>query len=243
MEKELEKIKEDLVDVVDTAEDLGENINENVFEGEAPQAPEFHLDPDNPLKWGDEVENTVPDIETPSWEDIKPEEPELGFEADERFEQNFEQNQEANFGYQENPQQTGWNNQGTGWNAQGGPQYGQAGPQYGQAGPQYGQASPYGAQSPYNQQYGHPYVPSGQKNKLAAGLLAILLGALGIHKFYLGMTNQGIIMLVVSLAGSLLCGLGPLVMSIIALVEGIIYLTKSDEEFYETYEVGKKPWF
>jgi len=33
------------------------------------------------------------------------------------------------------------------------------------------------------------------------------------------------------------------VLGLIGLVEGIIYLTKSDEEFYNTYQVGKKPWF
>ena len=30
---------------------------------------------------------------------------------------------------------------------------------------------------------------------------------------------------------------------LVGLIEGIIYLTKSDEEFYNTYQVGKKPWF
>jgi hypothetical protein len=30
---------------------------------------------------------------------------------------------------------------------------------------------------------------------------------------------------------------------IVGLIEGIIYLTKTDEEFYNTYQVGTKPWF
>jgi hypothetical protein len=30
---------------------------------------------------------------------------------------------------------------------------------------------------------------------------------------------------------------------ILGIIEGIIYLTKSDEEFYQTYQVGKKAWF
>jgi TM2 domain-containing membrane protein YozV len=77
-------------------------------------------------------------------------------------------------------------------------------------------------------------------NKLAAGLCGILLGALGIHKFILGLTTAGIIMLLVSL---LTCGIGAFPMAVIGLVEGIIYLTKSDEEFYETYIVEKKQWF
>jgi TM2 domain-containing membrane protein YozV len=81
-------------------------------------------------------------------------------------------------------------------------------------------------------------------NKLAAGLCGIFLGSLGIHKFVLGLTTPGIIMLLVTLLASpFTCGLGALPMGIIGLIEGILYLTKSDEEFYETYIVGKKAWF
>ena len=76
--------------------------------------------------------------------------------------------------------------------------------------------------------------------KIAAGICAILLGSLGVHKFILGMTTPGVIMLLVTL---LTCGLGATVTTIIGIVEGIIYLTKSDQEFYETYVVGKKEWF
>jgi TM2 domain-containing membrane protein YozV len=85
--------------------------------------------------------------------------------------------------------------------------------------------------------------PVGSEKKIAAGILGILLGALGIHKFILGYTKEGIIMLLVSIFGSLLLGLGPVVMGIIGLVEGIIYLTKTDEEFVATYINGKKGWF
>lgn len=73
--------------------------------------------------------------------------------------------------------------------------------------------------------------------KIAAGLLAILLGPFGIHKFLLGYTQEGIIWLVITL---FTCGI---VTSILGLIEGIIYLTKSDQEFYETYQVNKKAWF
>lgn len=78
------------------------------------------------------------------------------------------------------------------------------------------------------------------KSKLAAGLLGIFLGSLGIHKFYLGYQKEAIIMLLVSL---LTCGIGASVMSIIGLVEGIMYLVKSDEEFEATYVQNKKAWF
>lgn len=77
-------------------------------------------------------------------------------------------------------------------------------------------------------------------NRLACGICGILLGWLGIHKFILGMTTPALIMLLVSI---LTCGLGYPVMHIIGIVEGIIYLTKTDEEFHEIYEVGKKEWF
>ena len=76
--------------------------------------------------------------------------------------------------------------------------------------------------------------------KIAAGVCGILIGALGIHKFILGQTNAGFIMLLVTL---LTCGFGGCIMGVIGLVEGIMYLTKSDEEFYQIYGVEGKAWF
>ncbi|MFW9260357.1 hypothetical protein A4S05_26700 [Nostoc sp. KVJ20] len=76
--------------------------------------------------------------------------------------------------------------------------------------------------------------------KVAAGICAILLGALGIHKFILGYKTEGLIMLLVTL---LTFGLGGAIMGIIGLVEGIIYLTKTDEQFLNAYIVEKKGWF
>lgn len=82
------------------------------------------------------------------------------------------------------------------------------------------------------------------KSKIAAGLLAIFLGTLGIHKFYLGYTKAGVIMLLVSIvAGIFTIGIATAGMGIVALIEGILYITKSDEEFYQTYELGEKQWF
>ena len=74
--------------------------------------------------------------------------------------------------------------------------------------------------------------PETSSKKLIAGLLAILLGAFGIHKFYLGYVVAGVIQIVLSL----LCGIG----GIIGLIEGIIYLIKSDDEFEATYINGDK---
>lgn len=76
--------------------------------------------------------------------------------------------------------------------------------------------------------------------KLAAGICGILLGGLGVHKFIYGATTPGVILLLITVCT---CGVGAMATGIIGLIEGIIYLTKSDEEFYETYIVGKKAWF
>ena len=75
-----------------------------------------------------------------------------------------------------------------------------------------------------------------ENKKLVCGILGILVGSLGIHKFVLGYTNEGIIQIVISICT---CGIG----SIIGLIEGIVYLTKTDEEFYQTYQVNKRGWF
>ncbi len=80
--------------------------------------------------------------------------------------------------------------------------------------------------------------------KLAAGLLGIFLGSLGIHKFILGYTTPGIIMLVVSLAGGVVtCGIASAVMGVIGLIEGIIYITMTPQQFKTLYIDGRKEWF
>jgi TM2 domain-containing membrane protein YozV len=78
--------------------------------------------------------------------------------------------------------------------------------------------------------------PAGAEKKIAAGICGILLGGLGIHKFILGYTKEGLIQIALTF---ITCGIG----SIVGLIEGIIYLTKSDEEFVRTYVQNKKGWF
>ena len=75
----------------------------------------------------------------------------------------------------------------------------------------------------------------GADKKLVAGICGIVVGGFGVHKFILGYTNEGIIQLVLGLC----FGIG----GIIGIIEGIIYLTKSDEEFVRTYIQNKKGWF
>jgi TM2 domain-containing membrane protein YozV len=77
----------------------------------------------------------------------------------------------------------------------------------------------------------------GADKKIPAGVFAILLGWAGVHKFILGYTTEGIIQLAV---GVLTCGT---LTSIVGIIEGIIYLTKSDEEFVRTYIQNKRGWF
>jgi TM2 domain-containing membrane protein YozV len=73
-----------------------------------------------------------------------------------------------------------------------------------------------------------------ESKKIVAGVCGIVLGGFGVHKFILGYTVPGIITLVLGF-----CGIGWL----IGFVEGIIYLTKTDEDFIQTYQIGKKEWF
>lgn len=101
--------------------------------------------------------------------------------------------------------------------------------------PNYQQAPPQG--QPYQAPpQGVPYqpvpgpvpgqVPPGYqpKSKVAAGILGILLGSLGVHNFYLGYTGKAVAQLLITL---LTCGIGAIVSSIWGLVEGIMILTGS----------------
>ncbi|MBP4138018.1 TM2 domain-containing protein [Flavobacterium geliluteum] len=81
-----------------------------------------------------------------------------------------------------------------------------------------------------------PQTVKPENKKVLAGVLGIIFGYLGIHKFILGYTKEGIIQIVLSVVT---CGAA----GIVGFIEGIIYLTKSDDDFYQTYQVGKKPWF
>jgi TM2 domain-containing membrane protein YozV len=83
-------------------------------------------------------------------------------------------------------------------------------------------------------------VQADASKKVAAGICGILLGSFGVHKFILGYTKEGVIMLLITL---LTFGLGGFITCIIGLIEGIIYLTKSDAEFISTYVMAKKGWF
>ncbi|GGL82036.1 hypothetical protein GCM10010840_19820 [Deinococcus aerolatus] len=99
------------------------------------------------------------------------------------------------------------------------------------------------------------------QKRLIAGLLGIFLGSLGVHKFYLGLNTQGLLILGVNvgvwilalLVGLLTLGLGLIItiplaglvssaLGLLGLIEGILYLTKSDTDFQRDYLVTRKPW-
>ncbi len=89
---------------------------------------------------------------------------------------------------------------------------------------------------------------AGENKKILAGILAIVLGWAGVHKFILGYQKEGLILLGITVVGvaTTCIIIGAFILwipGLIGLIEGIIYLTKSDEEFYQTYQVNKRPWF
>ena len=85
---------------------------------------------------------------------------------------------------------------------------------------------------------------SGDNKKVLAGILAIFLGGFGVHKFILGYNKEGLILLVLTIVLNVFSfGFFGWLVWVFTVIEGIIYLTKSDEEFYNTYQAGRKPWF
>jgi len=106
---------------------------------------------------------------------------------------------------------------------------------------------------PKQEAWNQPYEPSrpqysNDNKRILTGVLAIILGSLGVHEFVLGYNNEGFIILIATVIGyaTLCIIIGAFILtvtSLLGLVEGIIYLTKSDAEFYETYQKNKKAWF
>ena len=88
-----------------------------------------------------------------------------------------------------------------------------------------------------------PWVPAPNpraSNKIPAGICGIVLGSFGVHKFILGYTGTGILMLLITV---LSCGILSPLTHLIGLIEGIIYLAKTDDDFVRTYVDGRKEWF
>lgn len=90
--------------------------------------------------------------------------------------------------------------------------------------------------------YSMPASPAAQHSgtKIAAGVMGILFGSLGVHKFVLGMVWPGVITLLLTVCSCFT--LLPITQAV-GIIEGILYLTKNDEDFYQTYIVEKRGWF
>lgn len=159
----------------------------------------------------------------------------------------FSQSQEDDYQAQLNPQSQGSHPRGQ--DAQQGPYATYAQPQgqiYDQPGASATQAYPQQPTS-YTQvqvftQPPYPTRPVSRKSRVAAGLLAIFCGILGFHKFYLGYISAGIIMFLLTffLWWTIVV---PLAMFLVSIIEGVMYLTKSDEEFQRIYVQSQKDWF
>jgi TM2 domain-containing membrane protein YozV len=86
--------------------------------------------------------------------------------------------------------------------------------------------------------------PSHAAKQLIAGYCGIIVGSFGIHKFILGYSAEGFIMLAISVVGGYFTyGFTLLIMQLVGLIEGMIYLNKSHNEFVDTYFVNKQGWF
>jgi len=88
----------------------------------------------------------------------------------------------------------------------------------------------------------------GENKKLLAGIAALFLGGFGIHKFILGYIQEGLILLIPTLLGTFFITVGigltwVWIPATIGFIEGIVYLMKTDREFYEVYQKGRRPWF
>ena len=81
-----------------------------------------------------------------------------------------------------------------------------------------------------------------KKQQIVAATLALLFGALGAHKFYLGYNTQGTIMLLMGTLGWFFL-VPPFASLLIGLIEAVIYFRKSEQEFYDTYEAKQRAWF
>ena len=103
------------------------------------------------------------------------------------------------------------------------------------------QQQQYGYQQPPQQPSNDLFTPGPSgKSRGVAGLLAILVGTLGIHYFYLGKTTMGIVFLLISL---LSCGILATVIAVVSIIQGIIMLTIAQAEFERRYVMPEHPLF
>ena len=93
-------------------------------------------------------------------------------------------------------------------------------------------------------QYSEPMWDEIKSKRTTTGILGIIFGFLGVHKFLLGYTAEGFILLLITVIGGIVtCGFSIIVTDIIGIIEGIIILSKTPDEFKRTYIDKKTGWF
>lgn len=89
--------------------------------------------------------------------------------------------------------------------------------------------------------------PNNDPSRIIAAWLAILLGSVGFHKFYLGRTKAGLVVLGTLVMENVLTSKMPVfllsIWGIIGLIEGVLYLLKPEVEFHEVYIRNERAWF
>lgn len=81
-----------------------------------------------------------------------------------------------------------------------------------------------------------------QSKRLIVAVFAFMTGAFGVHKFILGQKRDGFIRLGITIL-LIWTLIAPIAMMVIGMAEGVIYFTKTDDEFIRIYQQGRKSWF
>ena len=95
-----------------------------------------------------------------------------------------------------------------------------------------------------NEEFSNVEIDELKSRRTTIGILAIIFGFLGVHKFMLGYKREGFILLVISIIGGIItCGIAIIVTDIIGIIEGIMILNKTPMQFKKTYIDRKTFWF
>jgi len=83
-----------------------------------------------------------------------------------------------------------------------------------------------------------------ESKRIISAVVAIFVGAFGVHKFVMGDTRQGFVRVGILAAAMIFTlGFGAIPLMIIGIIEGVTYVTMSDADFIRVYQEGHKAWF